>query len=356
MRHWKTRIKWIRHATQIILFVLFVFVITGSICSFFVGAFSISCPTGMLQVLASSRALLPVVLIGGLVMLVISCFLGRFFCSWVCPVGTVLEGFGSITPKYGKLGWLSRRGNKYAILGGAIIGAAAAQTPVFCPICPIGSICRGALKNFEGANIGAAFASVPIVMGLELGEKRTWCRYLCPVGAVYSLVDKVSLHQVRLQTFKCVECERCEIYCPMGLDILDVTRKPYEEEVKNYAGSNGKDAEEVLLKLPEKEKLIELSKKYTTPSGECIKCYQCNYVCPLNYTAEVNEDVCNGCDLCEPECPYGAISMKEVGDRKIAEIDGDRCRGCGACIAACPVGALNQPGWSNEIFLKQMGG
>ena len=51
--------------------------------------------------------------------------------------------------------------------------------------------------------------------------------------------------------------------------------------------------------------------------------------------AEVNEDLCSGCAICVPQCPYGAITPGDV-----AHVNELLCEGCGTCVAACPSGAM----------------
>ena len=57
-------------------------------------------------------------------------------------------------------------------------------------------------------------------------------------------------------------------------------------------------------------------------------------------TAYVDEDLCSGCKVCIPLCPYSAISFDE--SKQKVEIQGAMCKGCGACVSACPSGALGQ--------------
>jgi heterodisulfide reductase subunit A len=74
-------------------------------------------------------------------------------------------------------------------------------------------------------------------------------------------------------------------------------------------------------------------------------------------TAEVDEDLCVGCDLCHYSeiCPYDAITMVEVepGVKK-SVTDELRCEGCGACAAICPTGARDLRWWREESFLDEI--
>jgi heterodisulfide reductase subunit A len=54
--------------------------------------------------------------------------------------------------------------------------------------------------------------------------------------------------------------------------------------------------------------------------------------------SSVDRDLCVGCGLCEPTCPYGALSLHAW--RGIMTINEVLCKGCGACSVACPSKAI----------------
>ncbi|MHC1624678.1 MAG: FAD-dependent oxidoreductase [Methermicoccaceae archaeon] len=76
----------------------------------------------------------------------------------------------------------------------------------------------------------------------------------------------------------------------------------------------------------------------------------------------VNEDVCIGCGVCVPMCPYTAISMVEreveVDGKKLvvqkSSINPAACAGCGTCTAACNPGAIEQRHFENPQLLAQV--
>lgn len=76
--------------------------------------------------------------------------------------------------------------------------------------------------------------------------------------------------------------------------------------------------------------------------------------------AYVNEDNCDGCELCAEVCPYDAIEIVEVKGKTpvglIARIDEAVCERCGACAARCPTGAIQLPYWNDDQFLGQISG
>lgn len=54
--------------------------------------------------------------------------------------------------------------------------------------------------------------------------------------------------------------------------------------------------------------------------------------------ANVNRDVCVGCESCVGTCPVSAISM----DDGKAKVDEGTCVECGSCVSTCPVSAISQ--------------
>jgi heterodisulfide reductase subunit A len=70
--------------------------------------------------------------------------------------------------------------------------------------------------------------------------------------------------------------------------------------------------------------------------------------------ANVDEDLCSGCRICEYLCPYGAIEMKEKDDRLIAHVIEALCKGCGACGTACPTKAITMGHFTTEEILAQV--
>jgi heterodisulfide reductase subunit A len=70
--------------------------------------------------------------------------------------------------------------------------------------------------------------------------------------------------------------------------------------------------------------------------------------------AEVTEEICSGCAICIAMCPYGAISRKEKGEKKVAQVDKALCKACGTCVAACPSGAMQQAGFKDIQMMAQV--
>jgi MauM/NapG family ferredoxin protein len=212
-------------------------------------------PLAMFAELLSSKVFLTGSTLA-LVILLSSFFVGRAWCGWLCPLGTVLDIFhfqGSKTRnecpqslrkiKYGLL---------FIILTSAIFGnltflifdpitifvrsttltilPALDQTVTFLekllikipfladPVFTVDAWMRPRIFPVESYSIQYAllFAFFFIVLLiLNLFAERFWCRYLCPLGALLGLPAKLSLIQRRVNS-NCVECGLCNTDCPTG--------------------------------------------------------------------------------------------------------------------------------------------
>lgn len=70
--------------------------------------------------------------------------------------------------------------------------------------------------------------------------------------------------------------------------------------------------------------------------------------------AEIIDEYCSGCKICNNLCPYGAISFVE--DKKLSEINEMLCKGCGTCVAACPASAIVGKGFSDLQIMAELEG
>jgi heterodisulfide reductase subunit A len=70
--------------------------------------------------------------------------------------------------------------------------------------------------------------------------------------------------------------------------------------------------------------------------------------------ANVSEDLCSGCRVCEYLCPYGAVEMKDKDGKPTAHVIEALCKGCGACGTACPTKAINMGHFTTEEMLAQV--
>ncbi|ACV69069.1 4Fe-4S binding protein [Desulfohalobium retbaense] len=157
---------------------------------------------------------------------------GRMPCGWVCPFGFFQELVHKIpSRKFGiprVLTWL-----KYPILALFVVllplfvvdSFGFGQT-WFCKyICPAGTLEAGlpamGLQSQLRPMVGWLFAhKVTLLLGFLVWmvfASRPFCRVACPLGALYSLFNKVSFFRMRWDEDACVHCQKCYQVCPMGV-------------------------------------------------------------------------------------------------------------------------------------------
>jgi heterodisulfide reductase subunit A len=70
--------------------------------------------------------------------------------------------------------------------------------------------------------------------------------------------------------------------------------------------------------------------------------------------ANVNEDLCSGCRVCENLCAYKAIEIQDKDGKPMAHVLEALCKGCGTCGAACPTKAITLGHFTTEEILAQI--
>ena len=68
--------------------------------------------------------------------------------------------------------------------------------------------------------------------------------------------------------------------------------------------------------------------------------------------AKVTGELCSGCGICIPICPYTALTLSST--TKVAEVSAALCEGCGTCVASCPSGALTLRNLTDEQILAMV--
>jgi MauM/NapG family ferredoxin protein len=204
--------------------------------------------------------------------------IGRFFCGYVCPMGAALDFLDysflrkrARPPLKGETVW---RRIKYLLLIAMLFSALAGLTLTYF-LDPLVLLTRFstfflyplsvALSNFfldlfrplfrtiGWINLSYLHLAQPVfytslftlmlfcgIVALNLHAPRFWCRYLCPLGALLSLIAPFGLWK-RSVTSACTQCGQCQRVCAMGA-----------------IGQNPQ----------------------TTATGECIQCRSCRQVCP----------------------------------------------------------------------------
>lgn len=200
-------------------------------------AASAACPLGALQnALAASNERIPYYVIG--ILLLFGFLFGRWICGFLCPFGLIQDLLHKIkTPKL-KKNRFTRIASylKYVILVVFVIllpliyafQDASMKLPAFCKyICPSGTLLgAGGLLSNEANNymfemLGPLFTwkfvlLVVFIVG-SIFVYRFFCRFFCPMGALYGLFNKISLLGVKLDKPKCIDCGLCTGKCEMDI-------------------------------------------------------------------------------------------------------------------------------------------
>ena len=202
-----------------------------------------ACPIGSFQaVVGSSKFRFSYYITGFLILLGV--LLGRVICGFLCPFGWFQELLHKIptkklsTKKLKPLTYL-----KYVVLLVMVVLLPVLVTnqlgmgdPFFCKyLCPQG-VLEGAIPlSLANTGIRAALGSLftwkfivlLTVIVLSIVFYRPFCKWLCPLGAFYALLNKVSLFQMQVDQSKCVSCGKCAKVCKMD---VDVTKSPNHTE------------------------------------------------------------------------------------------------------------------------------
>lgn len=206
-----------------------------------------------------------------LVTILSAVFLGRVFCGWVCPFGTISHGVGWLGGR-----WRSQKQKiavrryhklfavKYYLLALLLIAAVfgVQQAGLLDPIALLTrslTVSVLPLADEAGLELGGdayrrwawfpqvhytsgAWVIVLVFAGLVLANlwiPRFFCKFLCPLGAGLGLLSRFSLLRHRRRESLCIDCGRCDAVCPAGAEPAEKLRV-----------------------------------------SECMECFNCSEVCP----------------------------------------------------------------------------
>ena len=218
-----------------------------------------SCPIGSLQAELGLRpGKFPFYMFG--FFMITGTLFGRLVCGFMCPFG-LLQDLLHKVPKIPKIRKIKGERYlvkiKYLILVIFVIGLPlwlglkqGLGDPAFCKfICPQGTLEGGIphvisnplLRKVTGVLFNWKLAILITIVILSMIIYRPFCKYICPLGAIYSFFNSISVYKYSIDRDKCIECGACEKACMMNVNPL-----------KNM------------------------------DSTECIRCGRCKAACPVN--------------------------------------------------------------------------
>jgi NAD-dependent dihydropyrimidine dehydrogenase PreA subunit len=190
-----------------------------------------------------------------IIILIIALIFRRSFCGLICPFGALQEFFGLIGKKVFRKRFTLPLGMdkplrylKYVILILTIFFAwktAGLWVNPYDPWAAYGHVSTGITSLIDEYPIGFIILIV-ILIGSILYE-RFFCKYLCPMGAFYGVISKLSLSKIIRNEDTCINCGICNKNCPVNIKVSEL------KEIK---------------------------------SVECINCQSCILSCPRNNTLE----------------------------------------------------------------------
>ncbi|WP_101773199.1 4Fe-4S binding protein [Peptostreptococcus faecalis] len=249
------------------------------------------CPIGSLQaVISDIKYKFSFYIVGFLTL--IGVVLGRFVCGWLCPFGLIQELLYKIPfvkkdifKKFDFLKYL-----KYFILVVFVIiipmfwvNEAGSGGPAFCKyICPAGTLEAGipmvilneGLRQSIGFLYNWKMFILIVTILLSIITYRPFCKYICPLGAIYGLFNKISFYRLNVDSNKCINCKKCVKVCKMN--------------VEPYKNPN---------------------------SAECIRCGECVDECPIGALEKTFIKKENIIDLNKKSEKYKEVDLKEYSKK-----------------------------------------
>lgn len=203
-----------------------------------------ACPIGALQAVIGNRNFKFAFYVAGFLMFV-GALTGRFVCGWLCPFGLIQDLLHKIPfPKKIKTfpGDRMLRKLKYVILAVFVIlmpmflvDMLGQGAPYFCKlICPAGTLEGGIPlvilnKSLRGA-VGFLYVwknvLLAVVIILSVLIYRPFCKYICPLGAVYSVFNPISIFRYRVDKEACIHCGTCAKVCNMQVNPAENANHP----------------------------------------------------------------------------------------------------------------------------------
>ncbi len=193
--------------------------VRGSVWTLKAGDFIISDPLAVVDFIAASRVLVDRFLITALIPVLLSLLLGRVFCGWLCPADLLFEAGSRIRSWAGiETDVRFSRRTKYALLALGLLAGLLLGTQFFAEIYPPRIISAEFYLWITFGVFGAGAWFFLLILAFEIFvSRRFWCRYVCPGGALYSLLGRWRVVRLKVQESSCTNCRLCDKACEFGL-------------------------------------------------------------------------------------------------------------------------------------------
>ncbi len=321
-----------------------------------------------------------------LILVVATLVFGRFFCGFVCPLGTTIDLFDAVVRRRNRPG-SPLRNLKYALLLFLLLSAllGASFIGFFDPLVimertlalvfyPVGTYLAGLVGATRAVTVTETFTAFATFAGILLFgfvAPRFWCRNLCPLGGLLAICSRFSLFKFAFQN-ECKECGLCESACPTGavksaerridssecIDCLACKYRcahgtvGYRVQTRPERFDIGRRetilaAGSALLLAPLARSLLHarLTSRLIRPPGALPE---------ASFLA-----TCLRCDRCIKACPSGCLqpAILESGVNgfwtpRVVPRVGACEKNCNLCGRACPTGAIRNLSLEEKSYAK----
>ena len=284
-------------------------------------------------------------LILSLVIIIGTLFFGRFFCSWICPMGIVNQIAGTVFNKLRAVDTIQLNlyrtfyRLKYYLLAAFIVLAAlgSLQTGLLDPISfitrsftisvfPALNHIRGGIYLKQPLFHGGTFLGL-IFLAVIFANRflpRFWCRALCPLGALLGILSSRPLLRIWRDVDRCTDCKKCIGNCHGGCDPHAALRITECHLCMNCIGDCPEEA--IHYGLPK-----AASAKHMPLDINRRRLIECALVGAVSFPVMRSTITSQTSPRYNVIRPPGAIA------------EGDflrRCLKCGECMKACPTNAI----------------
>ena len=198
-----------------------------------------ACPIGSLQGMLGSHNFKAALYVVGF-LVVFGTLMGRFVCGFLCPFGLVQDLLFKVpfVPKLKRLpGEKGLRWIRFVMLGlfvilmpMCIIDITGLGEAWFCKyICPAGTLEGGvplvlldkSMRSAAGFLYRWKILLLAITLAASLVIYRPFCRYICPLGAIYGVFNKVAIYRLSIDTQRCIRCGKCAETCKLSINVFE---------------------------------------------------------------------------------------------------------------------------------------
>ena len=338
--------------------------------------------TGVLHhyfALLAKMQFFPAVMAGNVIVvcfiLLVTLLFGRFYCSIMCPLGVMQDGFNFVARKVKKnrFSYVKERPwLRYSILGVfvvLILVGLNALAALIAPYSAYGRIATSLLQpvyvwfnNILAAiaeghesyafyerdvwlksalSLGVAAVTLVLIGIMALHRGRTWCSNICPVGTVLGLVSRFSLFRPEIDVEKCRNCRKCEKNCKASCIDIENHRIDYSRCVACMDC-----VDECKFGALDYVRARKKSSSSVSASSETVDTSRRAFMATASMTAaavtlRAQEHKVDGmlAAVDDKLIPQRDVALKPAGAISLRNFD-KHCTSCQLCVSECPNGVL----------------